>query len=279
MTAPPWMGVSRGGRGPTPPLGLDRGGCLESPRVSSAARLLRAANRTTPGSEPARDRAGRGGGPPAALSVGAAAKARPARRFRPPTPGPGRVHPAARRDLTAASRAGVEGRRDRDPRRARPARTCRPRAARPWPRTLRRPLTARASRELTAAGHRGRAGACAPRATCKVTAPGCAAAAARGHRKCRRRAPPRRCPRGHFRSRGVQRGLGSCVGRTRPSREGALGPGSARSCARDPRPPGTAATLPALPGPYLRDPRPPWPWRRPRVQAGPPLPRTHAASS
>lgn len=211
--------------------------------------------RTDPGgrSPPASRRPGRGS---TGCTERGRGRPRPGQRAAsgPPTPGPGRVHPAARRDLTAASRAGVEGRRDRDPtpapdppapaararrppaqpRTHRAARSPRAPAAEPPPDTGAGPGPARpALHKVTAPELRGGGGAWAP----EVPPPGSASPVPTG---------------GHFRSRGVQRGLkGSCVGgEDAPLARGRPRPWvRALVCTRTPAL-GTAATLPrAFPGP------------------------------
>ncbi|XP_068380903.1 basic proline-rich protein-like [Eschrichtius robustus] len=120
VTVPPGWVCPWGRPRPNPrPSGRDGGGHL--PGVAGVCPPSPPTPRCPPG--PALGvgacllRAGPGGGPRAAPSVGAAAEGQARAPLGPPQtqarPGPAR--PAARRCLPAASRAGVEGRRDPDP--------------------------------------------------------------------------------------------------------------------------------------------------------------------
>lgn len=130
-----------------------------------------------------------------------------------------RDHPTTTRGLQRRGMQDGQARRRHRPQRARPAR-----AHLPHPRA---PLTARArgpaKPERDTDSGAGAVTTGDPPALHKVTAASCAtaeeaAAAARGHRKCRLRAPP--CPRprgGHFRSWGVLELWGRQGGLPRPT--------------------------------------------------------------
>ncbi|XP_043311132.1 translation initiation factor IF-2-like [Cervus elaphus] len=201
----------------------------------------------------------------------------------PRRPGSPRRAPRSPRGV-ARQRPGAA--RPRPHARARPARTCRPRAppAGPAAHSPRRPLTARASRRA-AAGHRGRTGACAPRAT-QSDGPGAArrrrvgtGSAAAGLRPASAHGGALPVTRGPARPQRVVRGGRGRAPRSRapsalgPRARGHRDPGLGHRGAQSPRLP---RTQPHLGGP-----------RRPALaletpagsRAGPRLPRTRAASS
>nr|XP_031289191.1 uncharacterized protein LOC116147252 [Camelus dromedarius] len=212
-------------------------------------------------------RAGRGRGcPRAAPGVGAAAEVPASSPLWPRRTGAQARWPHRR----ARPPCGLpRRRRDPSPTPA-PARRHLPPLPALWPR---HPLTSSAGREPPPDAGAGPGGLRAP-ALHKVTARSCAAAA-RGHRKCRRRAPPRQCPRGgtsgHAGSRAARRGRAWGKG----SSSGGRAPSAQCACAgvhRDPSP-GNSGAPPRAPKeatPPSGDPSPPLPLERlPLPKPGP----------
>lgn len=287
MTTPPGWVCPRGRPRPNPRTsGREGGGHL--PGVAGVCPPSPPTPRCPPG--PALGvgarlpRAGPGGGARAAPSVGAAAKGQARAPLGPPPPDPGpprtgppRCAPLPPRGLPRRRRGAA---RPRPHARAWPAGTCR---QRPPPAGLathspRRPLTARAGRRA-AAGHRGRAGACAPRAT-QSDGPGAARRRRVGTGSAATGLRPAGANGGALPvTRGPARPLrGRAWGqRKRPWCGGALGRGSPRSCALRPGPwgPWRALRRPRA-RPHLWGPRPRPPPRDAREVR--PLPKTLPAS-